>query len=422
MPRRKPAGWPCYMIAKRLRAGCTGYFWNLPTWAVKAGCPMAREALGTDYGEAKRRCDELLNPQFDAWRTRAQAPAESARALQGTFDWLAGIFKSSPKYTGKPQKTRKSYDAALRLVSTFKLKDGRSFGSLTLASITPGAADRLYEKLRLVREPVVDHGGEPIVGNDGTPVTRERVRNRTALLAMQVCRRAWFVARRDKPSVVPAQNPFAKMELSYKPKATRPVGCESLMKFVAATDEAGESSLGTAAMIAFFWLQRETDIIGRLSWHHYRPKEAPDVARVWHHKTGELVDVPLYDDDGTALWPELMARLDGAPRLGTLIVMRDSPDRRRKVHLPWKEDYFRHRIAAHRDRAGLDPDEKFMGLRRGGNTEGADAELTDAQLRALSGHKTAAMVHLYAKATMKQRRAGARKRLDARTKGAALSE
>jgi hypothetical protein len=99
---------------------------------------------------------------------------------------------------------------------------------------------------------------------------------------------------------------------------------------------------------------------------------------VRHHKTGELVDVPLFDEDGTALWPELMARLDAAPRRGTLVVMRDVPDRRRKMHLPWKEDYFRHRIAAHRAKAGLDPDEKFMGLRHGGNTEGADAELTDA--------------------------------------------
>jgi hypothetical protein len=46
------------------------------------------------------------------------------------------------------------------------------------------------------------------------------------------------------------------------------------------------------------------------------------------------------------LWPELVARLDAAPRYGTLIVTRDQPDRRRKVHLPWKVDYFRHRVAS----------------------------------------------------------------------------
>jgi hypothetical protein len=239
---------------------------------------------------------------------------------------------------------------------------------------------------------------------------------------MTVCRRAWFIARRDKPSIVPAQNPFAKMGLSHQPTVTKPVGYESLLKFVAAADNVGDWSIGTAAMIAFFWLQREIDIISRLSWQHYRPKDAPDLARIWHHKTGELVDVPLYDNDGTVLWPELMSRLDAAPRLGTLIVMRDRPDRGSKIHLPWKEDYFRHRVAAIRRAAGMDPNEKFMGLRHGGNTEGADAELSDAQLRALSGHRTAAMVHLYAKQTMKQRRAGARKRLDARTKREDLSK
>lgn len=111
-----------------------------------------------------------------------------------------------------------------------------------------------------------------------------------------------------------------------------------------------------------------------------------------------------------------MERLDTATRRGTLIVMRDQPDRRSKTYLPWKEDYFRHVVAEHRKAAGLDPEEKFMGLRHGGNTKGADADLTDAQLRALSGHKTADMTVLYAKRTVKQRREGARKRLEARTR------
>jgi len=176
-------------------------------------------------------------------------------------------------------------------------------------------------------------------------------------------------------------------------------------------------------MIAFYWLQRETDIIGRLSWvQHYRPADDPTIAKIYHHKTRKLVEMPLYDEDGTVLWPELMARLDTATRRGTLIVMRDKPDRRRKTYLPWREDHFRHRFAKLRAAAGIDPEAKFMGLRHGGNTEGADADLTDAQLRALSGHKTASMTILYAKQSMKQRRQGARKRLAARTNAANLSE
>ena len=80
------------------------------------------------------------------------------------------------------------------------------------------------------------------------------------------------------------------------------------------------------------------------------------------------------------------------------------------------------RVAAIRAAAGIDFSVKFMGLRHGGNTEGGDADLTDSQIRALSGHKTAAMTALYTKATMRQRRAGARKRLEARTKGGNLSK
>jgi hypothetical protein len=58
-----------------------------------------------------------------------------------------------------------------------------------------------------------------------------------------------------------------------------------------------------------------------------------------------------------------------------LIVMRDKLDRKRKTYLPWKEDYFRHRVAEIRSFAGIDPAAKFMGLCHGGNTECADANL-----------------------------------------------
>jgi hypothetical protein len=299
-------------------------------------------------------------------------------------------------------------------VSQHKLKDGRLFGTLSIASIKPATADVLFDKLRVV--PVLDDKGQPIIGNDGAPVMRERTR--TAMLSMVCCRTAWNWARRDQPEIIPASNPFAGVDMGeYKAKPTRPVTHAELLWFVQTADDASDSSIGTAAMLSYYWLQRQGDIIGRLSWtQHYRPAENRNIARVFHHKTGELVEMPLYDEDGTVLWPELMARLDAATRRGTLIVMRDKPDRRSKLHLPWKEHYFRHRVAEIRAAAGIDPEAKFMGLRHGGNTEGADAELTDAQLRALSGHKTASMTVLYAKQTMKQRREGARKRLVARSK------
>jgi len=402
MPRRKPLGWPRYMVPRRLKAGGTAYYWDIPYWAKKHGCLLEFETLGTNYADAKKRCDELLNPQFDAWRKHGEIAPTSGHPVPGSFDWMVAIYKTHPKYSKKPVKTRKSYDSMLNLVSKHSLKDGRSFGSLLLSNITPGVTDRLFEKIK--------------VKSDG------RERTRTAVLAMSVCQRAWNVAWRDKPAQIPVINPFTKMGIQYEAVPTRPVSHAELIKFVEAADKAGESSIGTAAMIAYYWLQREEDVVGRLSWSHYRPDDAPDVARIFHHKTRELVATPLYDEDGTTLWPELMGRLDAAPRHGTLIVTRDKPDRRRKIHLPWKLDYFRHRVAAIRASAGIDFSVKFMGLRHGGNTEGGNAGLTDAQLRALSGHKTAAMTVLYTKATMQQRREGARKRLEARTKGGDLSK
>ena len=402
MPRRKPLGWPRYMVTRQLKSGAIAYYWVIPSWAKQKGCTFKIEALGVDYANAKKRCDELLNPQLDAWRKREEIALPSHHSVPGTFDWMIAIYKSSPLYRKLPAKTRKSYDAALRLASQHRLKDDRTFGMLQLSSITPGAADRLFAKLK--ERP---NGGERV---------------RTAVLSVTVCKRAWNTARRDKPKIVPWENPFDKMELSYVPKPTKPVTHDELVRFVKAADEIGESSLGTAAMIAYYWLQREEDIITRLSWSHYRPVDDPGVARIFHHKTGKLVDIPLYDEDGTVLWPELMERLDSAPRYGTLIVTRDRLDRRRKLHLPWQEDYFRHRVAEIRAAAGIDFDVKFMGLRHGGSTESGNADLTDAQIRALSGHNTAAMTALYTKATMQQRRAGARKRLEQRTKGGNLSK
>src|SRR5262249_45593838 len=99
----------------------------------------------------------------------------------------------------------------------------------------------------------------------------------------------------------------------------------------------GTLSIGTAALLAFYWLVREEDIFTRMAWSDYRPGEQPNHVLVWHHKNRKSakIPLPLLDVDGTELWPEMTPRLDGMTRTGTLIVMRDNPDPRKKVHLPW---------------------------------------------------------------------------------------
>jgi len=405
--KRKPPGWPKYMEAK-LVAGGIRYFWNAPTWARKRDCPIKSEALGADYGAAKARCDDYLNPLFKSWLSgdsdaKRQAPV-------GVFDWLVADYKSSKKYTKRPPRTRSSYDRALEDVAGFTLTDGRRFGALNVNSINATTVDKLYEKLK--------------VGSDGKP------RHRSALLAMTVCKIAWNVAHRNHPTIVPATNPFKGIDVEYHPKQNRAATLTELMQFVQAADEDGSRSLGTAAMMAFHWLVREEDIFGRMAWSDYRPAEHPNAVLAWHHKNRKTVKivVPLFDVDGTPLFPEMVARLDGTQRNGTLVVMRDDPDPRKKIHLPWTTGgrnpmrWVQSEVRRICRAAGLPEDISFTSFRHGGHTDGADSGLTDAQMRALGGHKTSTALLRYAKDTEAQRRAGARKRLNARTDRGNLSE
>jgi len=132
---RKPLGWPKYMVSKALSGGRVAYYWQPPTWARGRGCPVSSEALGMDFSHAKARCDEVLNPQFDAWRKNE--PPSASHTIMGTFDWMAEQYKNSPKWRKLAAGTQADYDRALALVREYTLRDGRRFGQLSLKSITP---------------------------------------------------------------------------------------------------------------------------------------------------------------------------------------------------------------------------------------------------------------------------------------------
>jgi hypothetical protein len=58
--------------------------------------------------------------------------------------------------------------------------------------------------------------------------------------------------------------------------------------------------------------------------------------------------------------------------------------------------------------AGLRDELSFTSFRHGGFTESADADLTDAEIRAQGRHRSAHVLPRYAKRTMKQVAAGAK--------------
>jgi hypothetical protein len=150
---------------------------------------------------------------------------------------------------------------------------------------------------------------------------------------------------------------------------------------------------------------------------------------VLHEKTREEAWVPLFDEDGAALYPELMARLDAVKRsrVGGLMIMRDWPDRKAKVPLPWVTEkgdltYLRHEVKRLILGAGLRSDLTFASFRHGGMTEAGESDLTDREMQALSRHKTVHVLPRYAKRIMTQVATVAKKRRATRTKSADLSE
>lgn len=63
-PRRSALPLPRYVQRKPLKNGW-GFFFNVPTWARKAGCAIKSEPLGADYEAAVGRAETVLLPALD---------------------------------------------------------------------------------------------------------------------------------------------------------------------------------------------------------------------------------------------------------------------------------------------------------------------------------------------------------------------
>ncbi len=395
--RRKPR----YVVARKLSGGRIAWFFNLPGWVQRAGCPVGNEPLGTDFDAAVERAETVLLPAFDAWLSggAVQAVDENAPPRIGTLDWVFSEYRKSRRggFPGLSARHKRNHEMGFRLVSKFKLADGRPLGTLPVTAITTNVVDDLYEKLLIVKE--TDTAGNVI----------ERERKTTINHAMKSWRRAWNVARRSHPSKMPLNNPFAAMGLKSSKRETPTATFTELQAFRVKALELGLPSLATGALIGWEFLQRVEDIFGTFEVAHYRPKDRPDAVRVVHEKTGEETWVPLFEK-GVPLYPELMAELDTIKRerIGGLMLRRDWGEQ-----LPWPTwpdrnepdlidlTHMSRKVKQVVRAAGLREELTFTSFRHGGFTEGADADLTDAELRAQGRHKSKVLPR-YAKRTMKQ--------------------
>src|SRR6476660_8179903 len=89
-----------------------------------------------------------LNGVFDEWlKIKAGAPVESI-ARYGSVDWLFREYKGSKRYREHvSQRTRQDYERLMQMVIGLPTKRGDCVGQRPVKSISPLAADKIYEQV-----------------------------------------------------------------------------------------------------------------------------------------------------------------------------------------------------------------------------------------------------------------------------------
>jgi hypothetical protein len=399
---------PRYVITKPLADGTTGFYFNVPMRYRKMGCSIPNQPLGNDYATAcgidgKGGSAATLNGLLDEWlKLKAGEPLKSV-ARFGTVDWLFREYKASNYYKEKVSpRSRPDNERLMGLVLDLPTKSGDHVGQRLVKSITPLAADKIYEQI--------------CNGPRG-----ERLRQGEKVIAL--CRSAWRVVYRLHPGCFnrpPANvsNPWdgvtwKKRVKKVKPAATR----DEVYRFAHGAIKLAESGIpngreaAAAAVICFEFLQRPENVLaGYLAWSHYRGEDEPCAIKIIHHKTGATVWHPLEEttEDGTdQFYSDAEAVLAHLPRRGIAMILKAKPD-------GTTEPYTAMQMAKHvrklRDKLGLPATFTLDGCRHGGMTELEEAELTDGQGRALSGHRTHRSYEGYAKRTIERALPAVRKR------------
>ena len=393
---------PRHVIPKQLAGGETAYYYNVPTKYRKLKCPVRNEPLGTDYAQMMKRA-ETLNGIFDEWDQQRKGLPVSTPMIPkyGTVDWLFREYKQSKAYLEKvAERSRSDYEWAMDQICDIKTKSGDRVGDRLVKTISPRAADKLYDKF---------------LTGTGKKLPEGKLRLRTAEKLVGLCRKAWRVVHRLFPAEFDKDvpNPWTGVTLKVRAKAKKlAVTREEVYAFAWGAIDAGYPEAAATAVICFEWLQRPENVVaGCIKWSDYRALSAPSIIRVEHHKTGTVAPHPLEEvtEEGIVRFyadaEEVLAKL---PKLGLPMILQDLGKGRAK---PWLYSSLNHVVTRLRKKIdGVPAHFTLDACRHGGMTELEEAELTDGQGRALSTHKTQKAYEGYAKRTDKRMLSATRKR------------
>ena len=397
---------PRFVEPRVLASGTTALYFRIPTYYRELGCAIPNEPLGTSYEAA---CGEdgkggraaTLNALFDEWNnTRKGEPNDTTKiARYGTIDWLFREYKTNKAYTEKvSERSRPDYERVMQMICDATDKKGQRVGGRPIKSVTPRAADKLYDKL--------------IKGRKG-----ERLRQGEKVVSL--CRKAWRVMRRLYPELFNREvpNPWESLTLKSRVKAKKhAVMREEVYRFAWGCIEHDKPEPAAIAVICFEWLQRPENVVaGILKWPDYRSKKWPHAIRIEHHKNKTLVWHPLEEEiegETVKFYVEAEKIISHLPKLGIPMIMRKIEKGENKGDAKkWSYPGMEKVVQTMRKKIdGVSPLFTLDACRHGGMTELEEAELTEGQGRALSGHKTSQAYKGYAKETMQRALAATRKR------------
>lgn len=334
---------PRHVIPKLLAKGATAYYYNVPTKYRALRCPLSNEALGTDYARMLARA-KTLNEQFDEWdQARKGLPVSGVMAPKyGTVDWLFREYKISKAYLEKvAERSRSDYEWAMDEICNVITKSGDCVGGRLVRTISPRAADKLYDKFITAK---------------GKKLAAGQQRLRTGEKLIGLCRKAWRVVHRLYPEEFPADvpNPWEGVTVKKRAKAKKSaVTRDEAYAFAWGAIEAGYPEAAATAVICFEWLQRPENVVaGYITWADYRAPSAPSIIRVAHHKTGTIAPHPLEETDEkgnvTLFYPDAEEILAKLPRLGLPMILRDLGDGAAK---PWIYSSLNHVVTRLRKRS-----------------------------------------------------------------------
>lgn len=164
---------PRHVISKKLASGAIAYYYNVPVKYRKQQCPVSNEPLGSDFAQMKTRA-ATLNGQFDEWdQARKGLPVAGAPSTPkyGTVDWLFREYKVSKAYLEKvAERSRSDYEWAMDQICDIKTKTGDCVGDRLVKTISPRAADKLYDKFLDWQEEAGRQGATAHRRETGRPV------------------------------------------------------------------------------------------------------------------------------------------------------------------------------------------------------------------------------------------------------------